>query len=150
LALTFGWYGAFLGFLGFHAAMGIDIAKKAYQSLYGDAAFRSRRNANAEGAGHILNYFIQLAILTTWEGYLAGIDEKRVQDTRTHLTPGSTAVVTDWGMIFFAVSIFLWNKLFSDTPLLREFCIDIMDKRWRRPQGQRNVPRARNTVGVKN
>jgi hypothetical protein len=139
--LSFGWQVAVVGFLGFNAAMGLDIMKNAYRSRYGAAASKSGRNANSEVAGHILNYLIQLAIVTVWGAYLAGMDEERVQKIRIHLTPGSTTVVTNWGMIFFGVSIFLWNKLFSDTPLLRQFCIEIMDKPWCQPLEQRNDPK---------
>ncbi len=146
----FSWQGASIGFLGFNAAIGLEIMKKAYVALSGNGASGPGRKAKSEGAGHILNYLIQLAIVAVWGVFLAKIDEHRVQNIRARLDPGSTAEFINWGILFFAVSIFAWNKLFSDTPVLRQFCIDLMDRVFGRPLEEDNTRRTkRNAAGVK-
>lgn len=128
LSFRYGWLGALIGFLGFNAAIGLGIVEKAYVALSRNSLSDTGKTSKFEAAGHILNYLIQLAIVTIWGSFLAGIDEYWVQENKAQLKPGSTVEVFNWGAITFAVSIFAWGKSFSDTPLLRQSCIDIMDR----------------------
>ena len=128
LAFRISWQGALLIFLGFNYAVGIDILSKAYLSLHGNVTSRAKGSAKAEGSGHILNYFIHLAIVTVWGACLAGWDERRLRDMQVHLQPGSSAGSINLGMMIFVFSILVWRKFFSDTPPVRQFCIRLMDR----------------------
>ena len=148
LAFRISWQGALWGFLGFNYAVGIDILSKAYHSLHADVTSSAKRSAKSEGAGHLLNYFLHLAIVAVWGGYLAGWDEERTQNIRIRLHPRSTATSINWGMIIFGFSIFLWRKFFSDTPPLRQFCIRLVDRLSQQSLEHHKDPQAPKNVGT--
>ena len=131
LTLEFGWQYAIVIFAGFNYVIGVDIMRAAYQSLYEGGASRSGRNVKFELVGYILNYLIQLTIVAIEGWYSASIDEGRAQRARMQLDSGSAAVMHKWGMIFFVASIFLWYKALADTPWLRQFCVDLINKPFR-------------------
>lgn len=122
------WQGALWGLLGFNYAVGIDILSTAYHLLCADVSSSPERNAKCEAVGHMLNYFIHLAVFAVCGGYLAGWDAERKQDVRLHLQPGSTTTFTNWGMITFSILTLLWAKFLSDTPPLRRICIRLVQK----------------------
>lgn len=144
LSFRYGWLGAFVAFLGFNATIGLDIVQKAYLAFTTNGALDGGRNTKAEAAGNVLNYLLQLVIVAIWWSFLAGIDEYRVQEAKAHISPDSTKEIYNWGVIFFAISIFEWHKLFSDTPFLRQLCIDLMYRAFPRQQGEgKTSPRKR-------
>lgn len=128
LTFTISWQGALGGFLGFHYLVGIDILSTAYRLLCAVVNSSHEKNAKYEAPGRMLNYLVHLVIFAVWGVYLAGWDEEKKQNIRTHLQPGSTTTFTNWGMIILSVSIFLWARFLSDSPPLRRFCIRLVER----------------------
>jgi hypothetical protein len=133
--LTFALEGAMIGFVVFNAAMGVEMMRKAYHALYKNRTSTPEANPKAEGAGHLLNYLIQVVTWTVGGGYLFG-------------TNGNTKITVsfDRALFFIIVAVCFWNAWFSDTPWLRKACIYFMDKSIRRLEGQNNIEENQNLV----
>ena len=148
LAFRISWQGALWGFLGFNYAVGIDILSEAYRSLHADVTSSAGRSVKSESLAHILNYFVHLAIVTLWGGYLAGWDQKRTQNIRIRLQPRSTATIINWGMVIFGISISIWEKFFSDILPLRQFCFRLSHRLSQQSLERRKDPQASTSIGT--
>jgi hypothetical protein len=119
------WPSALCGFVAFHACIGIDLAKKIYRSLVEDEGFGSVTDPKIAGAGLTLNYVLQLMVVLTGGGYAAGII--------TSSTGGEYGLIRSWNRTLMSsavsvndnaaitatnVAIWLWSKIFADSPLL--------------------------------
>jgi hypothetical protein len=65
-----GWEGALVAFLTFNAVKGVDMLMWAYVSIYDGRPSIPGEDAQAEGKGYIMNYFIQLLVITGAGGYM--------------------------------------------------------------------------------
>ena len=77
----FAWEGAFLAFATFNGVIGTVIVEKALLSLHDNVTSAPGRSARAEGAGHVINYLIQVVFVTVAGGYFTASAYKKAQGT---------------------------------------------------------------------
>ena len=68
---SFGWVGAFLAFIFFNAIKGVDMMMQAYVAYYENRTSDPGIDGKAEGKAYVLNYFLQMAVITAAGGYVA-------------------------------------------------------------------------------
>jgi hypothetical protein len=78
---NFVWQGACVAFLTYNAAIGTKIVEKALRPLFDKHTSAPGRTARAEGAGHTLNYLIQVVSVTLGGGYLTASAYRKAQGT---------------------------------------------------------------------
>lgn len=64
------WGGALFAFLTFNAVKGVDMMGWAYVAIYENRAWTPGEDPQAEGRGYILNYFVQMLVMTGAGSYV--------------------------------------------------------------------------------